>query len=111
MVVRTAAALKVVAGGGATTLGPATIIQTSIASALLQGGARTMDAVPSSAATAASAVGSVIGLAGLPSSDGVNVLRFDTNSRYEVPTTPAATQGKTIYGSITNNFHNHANRR
>jgi len=69
MVVRTAAALKVVAGGGATTLGRATIIQTSTASALLcsallQGRTRTIDVVLASAATAASAVGSVNGLAG-----------------------------------------------
>jgi hypothetical protein len=67
--------------------------------------------VPASAATAAAAVGSVNGLAGFPSGDGVNGLRFDANSRYEVSTTPAATPGKTIYDSVTNNFDNHANRR
>lgn len=108
MVVRTAVALTVVAGGGATTLGLVTIIQTSIASALLQGGTRTMDAVSASAATAASAVGSLNGLAGFPSSDGVKALHFDANSGYEVPTAPAEAPGKTIYDHVTNNFDNHA---
>jgi len=111
MVVRTAAALTAVAGCGITTLGPATIIQTSITSALRRGGTLTMDAVLASAVTAATAAGSVNGLAGFPSSDDVNALRFSANSRYEVATTPAATPGKTIYGSVRNNFDNHANRR
>lgn len=67
-----------------------------------------MDAVIASAATAVSAIGSVNGLAGFPSTDGVNTPRFDANSGYEVSTTQAATPGKTIYDHVTNNFDNHA---
>lgn len=93
-VVRTAAEFTVVAGAGVTTLGPATISQTSTASALSQGGTWSIDVVLASAATAASAVCSVNGLAGFPSNDGVNAPRFDANSGYEVPTTPATTPGK-----------------
>ena len=70
-----------------------------------------MDAALASAATATSSVGSLGGLAGFPSSDGVNALLLDANSGYEVPATPAEAPGRTIYGSVTNNFDNHANRR
>lgn len=106
LVVVTAGAFAVAAGAGATALGPATFIQSLLASTAtgVGGASLTMNAVLASAAIEAAAVGVVSGLAGATLNSGVSAPYSGATSGFGTPQVPSGEAARSVYDGVNRNF-------